>query len=642
VWLAFVVATLLALYDLSAGRDVVLIGLLGVGPCLAAVSGRVLPVVAVGAYVLGLALLLSWPDHLWWTREQGFFVAGLTAITGVSAAVARRLRALEEAATEAERVAQVSAERYRRIVDTTSEGVLTTDLDGRITFANAQWGALVGLAPDQVVGRLAADVVPDVVAVDLVDRAVGALVADMAAVVRGDGPADLRRRRAVGIPDGTRQNFRMRCADGRELFVAATVTALKDDEGKPAGLLSMTTDISEQRRLEAQLRQTQKLDAIGQLAGGVAHDFNNMLTVIDGYAELLQAHSTDAGPQRSYVEQIRAAADQAAALTRQLLVFSRKQAVELQDLDLSEVAAGIPGMLRRLIPEHIELTYTPDRGPVPIRADRGHLEQVLVNLAVNGRDAMPSGGRLVIETGTAEVDDEEFQRNPRLPAGRYAVLAVSDTGEGMTEEVKARLFEPFFTTKEPGKGTGLGLATVYGIVRQAGGHVAVYSELGIGTTVKVLLPLAAQPAPADPVGPGGDVPPDVVGGHERILLVEDDDAVRRLGERMLTKSGYTVVVARGGDEALAAGLSDGIDLLVTDMVMAGMNGIELAGRLTARHPGLPVLFVTGYTQALAVGLGVPGGTTDYLDKPFTAVTLSRQVRAALDRRAEAGGAPATV
>jgi CheY-like chemotaxis protein len=319
-------------------------------------------------------------------------------------------------------------------------------------------------------------------------------------------------------------------------------------------------------------------------------------------------------------------------------MFSRKQAVQLRRLDLNEVVTGIDGMLRQLIREDVRLTIMPAGEPVPVWADHGHLEQVLVNLVVNGRDAMPGGGRLVIETGTVDLDEEASRAYVRLPPGRYAVLAVSDTGEGMTEEVKDQLFEPFFTTKEPGKGTGLGLATVYGIVRQAAGHIAVYSELGVGTTVKVLLPLAAGSGGTDAVEdrPGPDLAAEVVGGTETILLVEDDDAVRGLGERILLGAGYAVICARDGDEALAADLSHGIDLLVTDMVMPGMNGVELAGRLDARHPRLPVLLVSGYTESMATRLGLPGRAAAYLDKPYTAVTLNRQVRAVLDAQPAAG------
>ena len=312
-------------------------------------------------------------------------------------------------------------------------------------------------------------------------------------------------------------------------------------------------------------------------------------------------------------------------------MFSSQQVVLPQTLDLTEVAGNVEGMLRRLIREDIRLTFTPAKEPMWIRADRGQLEQILVNLVVNGRDAMPDGGSLMIETSTVELSEKESQRYLQLEPGRYAVLTVSDTGEGMTDEVKARLFEPFFTTKERGKGTGLGLSTVYGIVRQAGAHIAVYSELGVGTTIKVSVPRVAG-STDDEITPRPGLSPGVVRGHETILLVEDDDAVRALSQRILQTAGYTVVPARNGDEALALDLREGVDLLLTDVIMPGMNGVELAERLVDRYPHLPVLFASGYTHGVVAHLGAPGRTTAHLDKPYTAATLTQHVRAALDRQ----------
>ncbi len=630
VALAVAVVTLIAGYDLVAGSGVVLIGLLTVGPCLTAVAGNARAVAAVGAYVAVLSLLLSWPDRLWWSREQALFLGGIAAVTAVSLALARHLSALRHSGDERERALRHSEEHHRRIIETTSEGVLMTDVDGRVTYANRQWAELVGCPFDgTIVGQLVADLIGDVATVDTVDETVGQLAAAMTGPAgAGGGSADHHRRHAAGVGVGRRQRFRLRHRDGHDVFVASSITPLTDPDGAPAGMLSMTTDISDQRRLEGQLRQAQKLEAVGQLAGGVAHDFNNLLTVIDGYAAMLLEGPDGPGPERRYTEQIRAATERAATLIRQLLMFSSTRVVRPQSLDLSEVVSCVEGMLQRLIREDVRLTFTPAAEPVCVSADRGLLEQVLVNLVVNGRDAMPAGGQLMIETGSIELSGAEAQRYLELGPGRYGVLTVSDTGEGMTDEVKTRLFEPFFTTKERGKGTGLGLSTVYGIVQQAGGHIAVYSEVGVGTTIKVSIPWQAVLGGDDEtVRPGPGI--GVARGNETILLVEDDDAVRALSEQILRGAGYTVVPARDGDEALAMDRCQGVDLVLTDVIMPGMNGVQLAERLADRYPHLPVLFTSGYTHGVVGQIGPPGRTIGHLDKPYTAVTLTQHIRAAL-------------
>src|SRR5438874_2301315 len=375
------------------------------------------------------------------------------------------------------------------------------------------------------------------------------------------------------------------------------------------------------RRSEEQLRQAQKMEAVGRLAGGIAHDFNNLLTVITSYGDLLLEDLAPDDPRRDDVDQIRKAAEGAAALTRQLLAFSRQQVLEPKVLDLRAILAGTEKLLRRLIGAdvHLATSLAPDLGAV--KADPGQLEQIIINLAVNARDAMPGGGRLTIEaTGMEEVEGRP---------GRWVMLAVSDTGNGMDEQTKARIFEPFFTTKESGKGTGLGLATVYGIVKQAGGFIWVDSEPGGGTTFKVYLPRVDEPAePAD----ARPAPAEVRGGTETVLVVEDAASVRMVTRQVLERHGYTILEAPNGDTALrlAAKHHGPIDLLLTDVVMPGLSGRQLAEQLVRLRPSMKVLYVSGYGENAVVHHGILESGVAYLQKPFTPETLARRVRDTLD------------
>ncbi len=383
------------------------------------------------------------------------------------------------------------------------------------------------------------------------------------------------------------------------------------------------------RRSEEQLRQAQKMEAVGRLAGGIAHDFNNILTAIAGYSELLLGRIGEAGQLRKDVEGIRKAAERAAALTRQLLAFSRRQVLQPKVLDLNAVVAGMAPMLRRLIGENIELITVTAERPGLVKADPGLLEQVILNLAVNARDAMPQGGTLRIETAHADPADADAPRAGADCAGPCVVLAVSDTGCGMDAEVRSHLFEPFFTTKEVGQGTGLGLSTVYGIVEQSGGRIRVTSEVGRGSTFRIYFPGVAEPdaAPAPAEAPAGPA-----AGAETVLLVEDDEIVRALAREALERAGYTVLEARDGREALAiAERHRGpIHLLLTDVVMPGMSGPEVAGRLTAARAGLKVLFMSGYTDNAIGQRGVLDPGTALLPKPFTPAQLTRKLREVLD------------
>jgi len=383
------------------------------------------------------------------------------------------------------------------------------------------------------------------------------------------------------------------------------------------------------RLSEAQLRQAQKLEAVGRLAGGVAHDFNNILTVITGHSELLLRQMPAEDPRRKNAEQIEKSAFFAAALTRQLLTFSRKQVIEPRVLNPNTVVLDIKKMLRRLIGEDIEFCTVLDPAAGNIKADPGQIEQVIMNLAVNARDAMPTGGKLTITTSNTSLDENYLINFPDLSAGDYVMLAIADTGTGMSDEVKAHLFEPFFTTKPTGKGTGLGLATCFGIVKQNAGHINWYSELGLGTTFKIYFPRVQSAL--EPVGvrtPSAAV----AGGHETVLLVEDERAVRELAASTLREKGYTVIEAVNGEEGLrVARQHEGrIDLVLTDVIMPVMGGKEMADQLHASHPDTKVLFSSGYTEDAIGHHGVLRPGIVFLQKPYMTTTLARKVREVLD------------
>ena len=386
---------------------------------------------------------------------------------------------------------------------------------------------------------------------------------------------------------------------------------------------------SEKEKLQSQLQQAMKMEAVGRLAGGVAHDFNNLLTVITGYSELLLQKVGKESPTRGELEEIKRAGERAATLTQQLLAFSRKQIIEPKVMHLDRLVAEVHAMLSRLIGENIEIQTITGKSPGLVKIDPGQFQQILMNLVVNARDAMPGGGKIVIETSNVDLDEGYCAAHPYVASGRFVMLAVSDTGQGMSEEVKAHIFEPFFTTKERGSGTGLGLATTYGAVKQSGGSIEVYSEVGIGTTFKIYLPRVEEVA-VEPEEDGR--PADLPGGTETVLLVEDEDTVRSLGVRILKDLGYRILQARNGDEALAlaTGYGERIDLLLTDVVMPGMSGKELATRLAPHRPETKVLFTSGYTDDAIVNHGVLDEGVSFIGKPYTPVALARKVREVLD------------
>jgi two-component system, cell cycle sensor histidine kinase and response regulator CckA len=422
-------------------------------------------------------------------------------------------------------------------------------------------------------------------------------------------------------------------ADGRPTYWVTHLTALRDGSGRPYRLIGTSVDITRQkedaarlRATEEQLRQSQKMDAIGRLAGGIAHDFNNLLTAINGYSELA-LHARDLDSAKEMAREIKRSGERAAALTGQLLAFSRKQILSPRVLDLNTIVSGMDSLLRRIIGEHIELAafLAPDLSP--IKVDAGQLEQIVLNLALNARDAMPGGGKLTIETYAAQVDENPAGIRLEGRPGPQVVLAVSDTGTGMSKEVLDRLFEPFYTTKEPGKGTGMGLATVYGIVNQSGGRIHVYSEPGRGSSFKVYFP-AAEGISLPQTRTIPEAEPLAQGKGECILLVEDEEAVRSYAKRVLEGLGYRVLMAVHGLEALetVARPEPPIHLLLTDIVMPGMSGKELWERLKTTHPALRVLFMSGYADHAIVHHGVLDEDAPFLPKPFSPVQLARKVR----------------
>jgi PAS domain S-box-containing protein len=489
-----------------------------------------------------------------------------------------------------------------RAIAAAGHGVLITDArlpDIPIIFANEAFERMTGYSPAEAAGRNF--------------RFLQGPDTDQEAV------AELQAAIAAGRPCAVELlNYRK---DGTPFWNAVTIAPVRDASGRLTHFVGIQQDVSERRRLEEDLRQAQKMEAVGRLAGGIAHDFNNLLTIILGYTNLLQDSIGADHPWRGFVAEIAKASERAADLTRHLLAFGRKQMLQPKVIDLNQVVGGAEKFLRRLITETIELVTELHPSPLLVRIDPGQVEQVILNLAINARDAMPQGGRLTITTAL----------HPPGPgrAGLQAALTVSDTGHGMDAATKAQIWEPFFTTKGQGKGTGLGLASVYGIIKQSGGDITVASEPGRGAAFTALLPLVAEDRAAAEPPPGGA---DLPRGTETLLLVEDDEVVRGLTARVLRLAGYTVLEARHGVEAMevAARLTGLIHLLVTDVVMPHMSGRALADVLTSQRPGLRVLFLTGYSNETLLRGEEGGGVTAVLTKPFTPKALATKVREVLD------------
>ena len=435
----------------------------------------------------------------------------------------------------------------------------------------------------------------------------------------------------VGNAMKTRADFSMlnrtTWSDGTVRWLSGAGRVVLDAGGHPLRAIGISQDVTERRALEAQFQQAQKMEAVGRLAGGVAHDFNNLLTVILGFCDLLLADGSPDDPRRPDIAEIHKAGMRAADLTRQLLAFSRKQIIEPTLLDLNAVLTDMRPMLGRLIKEDVKVLFHVAPRLAGITADRGQVEQVVVNLAVNAQDAMPQGGTLTIETANIDLDEHYTAMHFDVTPGPFVVLTVTDSGTGMTPDVREHLFEPFFTTKEVGKGTGLGLATIHGIVARSGGSVSVYTEVGLGTSFKVYFPQAA----AEAVAARPTAPALVQGGTERVLVVEDAEGLRDLTKRLLERQGYTVVVAANAEDARRRFEEAPCDVLLTDVVMPGSSGPELSRQLVKLSPGLKVIYMSGYTDEAIVQHGVLKPGIVFLHKPFSAVALGQKIREALDR-----------
>jgi two-component system, cell cycle sensor histidine kinase and response regulator CckA len=492
------------------------------------------------------------------------------------------------------------------LIDTAPIGITAVDPAGNVLLWNAAAEELSGWRREEVLGGPLPNVPTDRIA---------------------EATAFLDP--SAALPSQPFETQRLR-KDGTLHEVSILAAHLRDESGAVRAVIGLITDITHRRRLEEQLRQSQKMEAVGRLAGGIAHDFNNLLTVITCSVDFLLEEIDADDSRRRDVEEIRGATERASSLTRQLLAFSRRQVLQPRPVDLRHVVSGIERMLQRLIGEDIALVISVEKSIGLVRADAGQIEQVLLNLAANARDAMPNGGVLLIRTEEVELSESYVRDHPDVTPGPYVELSVSDTGEGMDADTRAHVFEPFFTTKALGRGTGLGLATVYGIVLQSGGHLALRSERGIGTSVSVFLPRIAGPVDFLVEEPGSARIPR---GTETVLLVEDADAVRALAARTLRRAGYSVLEARNAADAIR--VSDeqkvAIDLLVTDVVMPGASGPELARQLATRRAGLRILFTSGFPGDDFIRRGLINETTPFLQKPFTPDALSRMVREVLDR-----------
>jgi PAS domain S-box-containing protein len=522
-------------------------------------------------------------------------------------AVSRALdeKALREQRVAAEEALRRSEENFRSLVENAPYGIYKTNVDtGRFVSVNPAMVKMLGCGSEAEV-----------------------LALDVATQVYRDPGARFRL-----LPELERQEhfndleLEWKRKDGKPLLLRSSGRLLQSGSGERF-FEAIAEDVTERRSLEAQLQQAQKMEAVGRLAGGIAHDFNNLLTVIRGYAELM-LEEPDRENVRRHAQNIMKASDRTAALTRQLLAFSRKQVLWPQVLDLNAVVGETKKMLPPLIGEDVLVIVIPGPKLGQVKADPGQLEQVLMNLAINARDAMPRGGKLVLETANVECDEGYCALHHGARPGSYVMLAVSDNGCGMDPETQAHIFEPFFTTKPKDKGTGLGLATVYGIVKQSGGHIFVYSEPGVGTTFKVYLPRVEEKAAGTPPPPRFEEQAAVT---ETVLVVEDEEGVRHLTHTFLEQRGYRVLEARNGAEALqvAAGHTGPIHLLVTDIVMPGMRGRELAEKLSSARPGMKVLYVSGYTDGSIVENGELGPGSAFLEKPFSSDALARKVRQVL-------------
>jgi len=506
----------------------------------------------------------------------------------------------------ARRRAQESLARLSTAVEQSAEAIMITDASGAIVYTNPAFEKSSGYSRDEAVGQ------------------------NPRILKSGKQDAEFYRQMWTVLSRGEvwRGRITNRKKGGTLFTEDATISPVRDSAGKVVNYVAAKRDVTNETLLEQQLWQSQKMEAIGRLAGGVAHDFNNLLGVITGYGEIVHRRLADEDPLKGKVEQILKAGERAAGLTRQLLAFGRKQLLQPKILDLNEVVSGMQKMLPRVIGEDVELVTVLEPHLGSVRADPGQVDQIIMNLAVNARDAMPEGGRITIETHNAELDEGYVATHAPTRAGPYVLLAVTDTGSGMDAATQARIFEPFFTTKGVGEGTGLGLATVYGIVKQSDGYVWVYSEVGVGTTFKIYLPRVDEEAKQT----RDKAPGPLLRGVETVLLVEDEASLREMLREVLDANGYSVLVARDGAEALqvAAAHAGPIQLMITDVIMPGMTGPKIVDLVVPTRPEMRVLFVSGYSDESVTRHGLTGPGRTFLSKPFGPEVFLRKVRESLD------------
>jgi len=543
------------------------------------------------------------------STEHGIFV--LSAIRDISdrKKIEEELRRAHEELYQ-KTVEQLGESRSRLalIIDSSEDAIISKGLDGTITSWNKGAERIYGYTPEEVIGKN---------------------ISLLAPTDHPDEIPEILRKIARGESVEHDESVRV-TKDGRHLDVSISVSPLRDAKGDIVGASAIERDITAQKRAEGQVHQSQKMEAIGRLAGGVAHDFNNILGIINACAEFLRDRLDPAAESSQYVENIKKSIERGSSLTRQLLTFSRSSVIQPRVLDLNERLKDVSKLLRPLMGDDVEILIMSKSPTAVVEADPGQLDQIVVNLAVNARDAMPRGGKFILETRAERFDEGFAEQHQAMSAGKYVVLAVSDTGNGMDEATASRIFEPFFTTKEMGKGTGLGLATVYGIVKQSAGHILVYTELGHGTTFKIYLPsadhkigLETKPSEVETVSPKRQ--------GTTILLVEDDEIMRSLTRQLLQEHGYAVVEADDGKSALewVESHPGPIDLLLTDVVMRRMSGPELVERLSASHPNLKVVFMSGYTGELIAEREVLKRGITLLEKPFSRTALLNTIHTTL-------------
>ena len=550
--------------------------------------------------------LLARDGHIVWVRDEAIVMrdeAGRPCfMQGLLLDISEQKRK--------EEMLQKNESKFRTIFERVAVGIALVSIDGQLVESNPALREMLRYGEEELRNRVFNEFThPEDAAIDV----------------------DLDQELIAGKRDHYQIEKRFIRKDGGVVWCQLNVSLVRGGEEERPFTICMVEDITERKRLETQFFQSQKMETIGRLAGGIAHDFNNLLTVIKGYTQLSLSQIQEGDPCRENIEEIKGAAERAAELTNQLLTFSRRQILDMKVLDLNTIVRGLEKMMGRIIGEDIEMFTVLDDRLGRVKTDPGQIEQVILNLVVNARDAMPAGGKLAIETANMVLDETYARTHIGVTPGSYEMLSVSDTGCGMSPEIKELIFEPFFTTKEEGKGTGLGLSTIYGIVRQSGGNIWVYSEPGRGTTFKIYLPRVEEETGALPVQDDTDHLPN---GNETVLLVEDDSSLRALAARVLRYQGYKVLEATNGHEAIGVArenTQERIHLLLTDVVMPYMGGRELVKRMKTLHSEIRVLFISGYTDhAITYHAGLKPGTP-FLQKPFSPTALAKKVREVLDQ-----------